>query len=121
MGMTNFYQGSLRYDIHGRKRKTSALKKARKPKAVFNSNTSVFKNKTNELAELRRQQAKQYKSLMEESIKDGTFMKNGGRGDAKETLKYTGSLVKGIATMHKSNAVPVIDQKQAEEISRMGK
>lgn len=38
-----------------------------------------------------------------------------------EPQKYTGTLVKGIATMHKSNAVPVIDQKQAEEISRMGR
>jgi hypothetical protein len=37
----------------------------------------------------------------------------------KETLKYTGTLVKGIATMHKSNAVPVIDQQQAEDISKM--
>jgi hypothetical protein len=38
-----------------------------------------------------------------------------------ESPKYTGTLVKGIATMHKSNAVPVIDQKQAEEISRMAR
>jgi len=36
-----------------------------------------------------------------------------------EPLKYTGTLIKGIATMHKSNAVPVIDQEQATEISRM--
>ena len=36
-----------------------------------------------------------------------------------ESQKYTGTLVKGIATMHKSNAVPVIDQKQAAEIARM--
>jgi len=36
-----------------------------------------------------------------------------------ESQKYTGTLVKGIATMHKSNAVPVIDQEQAKEISRM--
>ena len=36
-----------------------------------------------------------------------------------ESTKYTGTLVKGIATMHKSNAVPVIDQEQAKEISRM--
>jgi len=28
-------------------------------------------------------------------------------------------LIKGIATMHKSNAVPVIDQKQAIEIANM--
>ena len=39
----------------------------------------------------------------------------------KEPNVYTGTLIKGIATMHKSNAVPVIDQKQAEEISKMGR
>ena len=38
---------------------------------------------------------------------------------AKPEQKYTGTLIKGIATMHKSNAVPVIDRKQMEEISRM--
>jgi len=48
-------------------------------------------------------------------------MASAGSGTKKESQKYTGSLVKGIATMHKSNAVPVIDQKQAEEISRMAR
>ena len=33
--------------------------------------------------------------------------------------EYTGTLVKGIATMHKSNAVPVINQEEAESISNM--
>jgi len=37
----------------------------------------------------------------------------------KEVLKYTGTLVKGIATMHKSNAVPVINQQHAIDIARM--
>lgn len=32
---------------------------------------------------------------------------------------YTGNLIKGIATMHKSNAVPVINKEQATEISNM--
>tara|TARA_B100001057_G_C22852227_1_gene951400 strand:+ start:233 stop:643 length:411 start_codon:yes stop_codon:yes gene_type:complete len=45
----------------------------------------------------------------------------GGCGTKKESPKYTGTLVKGIATMHKSNAVPVINQKEATEISRMAK
>lgn len=36
-----------------------------------------------------------------------------------ESKKYTGTLVKGIATMHKSNAVPIINDEQAVEISRM--
>lgn len=45
-----------------------------------------------------------------------------GSSDAtakKEPQQYTGTLIKGIATMHKSNAVPIIDQKQAIEISQM--
>ena len=42
-----------------------------------------------------------------------------GVGFAKTPNKYTGTLIKGIATMHKSNAVPVINKEQAEEISRM--
>lgn len=42
---------------------------------------------------------------------------------AKQDRKeYTGDLIVGIATMHKSNAVPVMrGTKQAEEISQMGK
>lgn len=39
--------------------------------------------------------------------------------EKRESLKYTGTLVKGIATMHKSNAVPVIDEEQMKDISRM--
>lgn len=37
----------------------------------------------------------------------------------KENQKYTGTLVKGIATMHKSNAIPVIDDEQARDLARM--
>ena len=59
-------------------------------------------------------------SSMEEAIKDGTFNKNGSGGTKKEHPKYTGNLIVGIATMHKSNAVPVMrGTKQAEEISQM--
>lgn len=36
-----------------------------------------------------------------------------------EKKEYTGTLVKGIATLHKSNAVPVINQEEAEMISKM--
>jgi len=44
-------------------------------------------------------------------------------GDGVATLApakvYTGTKVKGIATMHKSNAVPVFSDEEAVEISRM--
>jgi hypothetical protein len=38
----------------------------------------------------------------------------------KESPKYTGDLIVGIGTMHKSNAVPIMrGTKQAEEIAQM--
>ena len=37
----------------------------------------------------------------------------------KESHKYTGTLIKGIATMHKSNSVPVLNEEQATEIAKM--
>ena len=32
---------------------------------------------------------------------------------------YTGNMVRGIATMHKSNAIPVFSDEQARDISKM--
>jgi hypothetical protein len=37
----------------------------------------------------------------------------------KDSQKYTGTLVTGISTLHKSNAVPVINNEQVLEIARM--
>ena len=42
-----------------------------------------------------------------------------GNGSAKEANVYTGTLIKGVATMHKSNAVPIISKEQAIEVSTM--
>ena len=36
-----------------------------------------------------------------------------------ESQRYTGTLVKGISTMHKSNAVPIINDQEAKDIARM--
>jgi len=37
----------------------------------------------------------------------------------RESQQYTGDLITGIATMHKSNAVPVLNQEDATEIANM--
>jgi hypothetical protein len=44
-----------------------------------------------------------------------------GLGNAvlKPSKQYTGTKVKGIATMHKSNAVPVFSDEEAIDISKM--
>ena len=40
-------------------------------------------------------------------------------GTKKESPKYTGSYVKGISTLHKSNAVPIVSKEEAIEHSQM--
>ena len=47
--------------------------------------------------------------------------RNTGDGIAttKQIPQYTGTMIKGIGTMHKSNAVPIFSDEQAVEISRM--
>lgn len=43
----------------------------------------------------------------------------GGNATLAAPKVYTGTKVKGIATMHKSNAVPVFSDEEAIEISKM--
>lgn len=43
----------------------------------------------------------------------------GSHNTAKITKVYTGTKVVGIATLHKSNAVPVFSQQEAVDISKM--
>jgi hypothetical protein len=43
----------------------------------------------------------------------------GGTATLSPPKVYTGTMVKGIATMHKSNAVPVFSDEQAIDISKM--
>lgn len=42
-----------------------------------------------------------------------------GNATLKPAKQYTGTMVKGIATMHKSNAVPVFSDQEAVDISKM--
>lgn len=46
----------------------------------------------------------------------GSFVAGGA---AKPQQRYTGTSIVGIATMHKSNAVPAFSQREAEELARM--
>jgi hypothetical protein len=43
----------------------------------------------------------------------------GGNATLAPAKVYTGTKVKGIATMHKSNAVPIFSDEEAVDIARM--
>ena len=115
MGMTSFYMGSLRYGPTGKKRKNHAANRIKKQPVEFKKHIA----KPNQLQQLREQQSKQYKSLMEEYMANGNWHELSGDCTKKENPVYTGTLIKGIATMHKSNAVPVISKEEATDISKM--
>tara|TARA_R100000479_G_scaffold52029_1_gene24769 strand:- start:1066 stop:1542 length:477 start_codon:yes stop_codon:yes gene_type:complete len=81
--------------------------------------TKPMASQYNYRAEKDKEHRKKYPSLMEQMVKAGTFTSGANTGQKKEPMKYTGTLVKGIATMHKSNAVPIISQEEATDIARM--
>lgn len=104
MGM--MFTNSLRYDMQGRKRKARKVR----GEVYVKYSPPAFQPLQLSNCPYRRDEGVVYKSVED----------HGPIALARpEALKYTGTLVKGIATMHKSNAVPVIDQEQATEISSM--
>lgn len=79
-----------------------------------------MRQQTNWRAEADKAHRKKYPSLMEQQMKSGTYKADGEGMRKKEPMKYTGDLIQGIATMHKSNAVPVMKgTNQAKDIARM--
>ena len=53
----------------------------------------------------------------EVQFKKATYVPHGGT--ARVVNQYTGTAMLGIGVMHKSNAVPVFSQEQAEDLSKM--
>ena len=104
MGM--MFTNSLRYDMQGRKRKARKVR----GEVYVKYSPPAFQPLQSSNGPYRRDEGVVYKSAED----------HGPIALARpESQKYTGTLVKGIATMHKSNAVPVIDQEQATDISSM--
>jgi hypothetical protein len=95
---------SLSHDIHGRK-----IKK-RKPKGAVYTKYKKPREGLNPLPSYTyRGMETQYASREATTYECHKV----------ESPKYTGTLVKGIGTMHKSNAVPVIDQQQMKDLASM--
>ena len=84
----------------------------KQPKASDFKNFKTNKPATNWRAEQDKLHREKYPSLPMSAVDNGS-------GRKVESPKYTGTLIKGIATMHKSNAVPVIDDQHAKDIARM--
>lgn len=104
-----FYSTS--HDYSGRKRKTPKVKGEVYGKYKAPEFSPMSTSKFSSYSDIRLAEAKQFKSS--ESY-------CGGDATAKiEPQRYTGTLVKGISTLHKSNAVPILSTDEAKEHARM--
>ena len=117
MGTTSFYMGSLRYGPTGKKRKNHAANpvKRKSPRTFTPMKIDPIRAKAaQEAAERREQEKKDFLERLSKIRTDSTAR--------KESMQYTGKRkLVGIATMHKSNAVPIFedDKEHAIDIARM--
>ncbi len=91
--------GSNNYTADGRRKKKSSTKSSRPIIRGVRPNTP----------EPYRRQTVKYNSAPDTT----------GVAPRLHTMHYTGTLVKGIGTMHKSNAVPVINEEEMKDLARM--
>jgi len=116
--------------LNGRKRgkvKFRNADEARKARELDASWKELLKNQGLALEEKRRSRAMKAEPLVYKltgvTDRAGTAhipsRNTGGNATLAPAKVYTGTKVKGIATMHKSNAVPVFSDEEAIEISRM--
>ena len=111
------------------KKKFASAEHARKARELDESWKELLKRQGVELEERKRKRAMSAESLtsvyslkIPEGRNTTAHIKSvdtGGNATLKPAKVYTGTKVKGIATMHKSNAVPVFSDEQAVDISRM--
>ena len=95
MGMV---YGSMAHTASGRKKKVIRRKKVLRKTGISNAANPSYRRETPDYP----------------SAADTT-----GVAPRVESPRYTGTLVKGIGTMHKSNAIPIIDEEQMKDIARM--
>ena len=103
------YKGSMGYSTCGRKVKKTKAKRATYPKFKPKAFATMIAKDPVHL----RDSTQHYKSVLPGVSKDPSA------DAAPEKKLYTGTLVVGISCLHKSNAVPVINQQEILDIARM--
>jgi phosphotransferase system HPr-like phosphotransfer protein len=111
------------------KKKFASAEHARKARDLDESWKELLKRQGIELEEKKRKRAMSAESLtsvyslkIPEGRNTTAHIKSvdtGGNATLKPVKQYTGTKIVGIATMHKSNAVPVFSNEEAHDIAKM--
>lgn len=105
--MSIFYSATQSATYQRRRKKHNAAMRTRKRKAEFKPMETT--------AGLVIRDGADHNSIPSRGVSNVSS----NSGLRKESPKYTGTLIKGISTLHKSNAVPVISKEEAIEHSQM--
>ena len=111
------------------KKKFASAEHARKARELDESWKELLKRQGIELEEKKRKRAmsaENLNSVYSLKIPEGRnttahikSVDTGGNATLAPAKVYTGTKVKGIATMHKSNAIPIFSDEQAIDVARM--
>ena len=111
------------------KKKFASAEAKRKSEQLDREWKELLKRQGIELEEKKRKRAMSAESLtsvyslkIPEGRNTTAHLKSvntGGNATLAPAKVYTGTMVKGIATMHKSNAVPIFSDEEAVDIARM--
>jgi hypothetical protein len=119
MHLEKAYLSTTRYNNKTKKSKSKKLEQARSDHEAWLKTMGVGKSvlPTNKQGKrVGLSEIPDYRSNKPEVALSNTVA---GHGPARQQQKYTGTLIKGVATMHKSNAVPISSREQAIEVSTM--
>lgn len=97
--------GSLNYTTSGRRKRINRKRQVNQSFSAITANTQAGSN-----THSYRRETAHYPSASDCSTQVAA---------KPDTKTYTGTLVKGIGTMHKSNAVPIINEQEMKDIARM--
>lgn len=121
--MINYFDDYIMQMIFTSPGKSKKKKPNAKQRELRDSWEQLLKKYTTKTVAPKKQQLSDVYSLgkpaCRETPKIPSLPFTGGPCVKKEAPVYTGSLIKGIGTMHKSNAVPIFSDQEAKDIATM--
>lgn len=119
MHLEKVYLSTTRYNNKLKKSKSKKLEQARADHEAWLKTMGVGKSVLPTNKQGKRVGLNEIPDYQSSKPAVALSNKVAGHGPARQEQKYTGTLIKGVATMHKSNAVPISSREQAIEVSTM--
>ncbi len=119
MGMINL-GSSLRYSMSGKRRKNHAANPVKKKRMEMDRSSLRVPNHVSDRIKEAQEHKKKYPSMMEESIKNGTFYKNGNDAGKKVDNDYKKEVSNNytVAPAYNKGAYQVIPRSQVKHIGK---